>query len=335
MAVADVLGLGARLPAGYRAREFEDRDRDSFVVERNREQHWMEQGSADEWRYWENLMKDPTRIRVSVDAPDATIAAIGDLGQGAMARPDGSQFIEMTVLAPHRRRGIGTALLEALEDEARRRKVPKLLGGANEGEKFALDWALGHGYRQIGRRIASYVELARFDPAQFSEALDRARADGITIKSFAETLDGRDASAREQWWRKLYDAEAPMWEDIPFATPMPHWPWDRFYEMSTSAQMLLDLSLVAYAGDQIAGFTTTGKRKDRDAWTWMTGTAREHRGRGVARALKVEALTRAKRKGLRAMGTTNDEPNKAMRGINAKLGYQMLPAHVELEKPLA
>ena len=67
----------------------------------------------------------------------------------------------------------------------------------------------------------------------------------------------------------------------------------------------------------------------------MTGTAREHRGRGIARALKVEALTRAKRKGLRAMGTTNDEPNKSMREINAKLGYQMLPAHVELEKALA
>jgi len=66
----------------------------------------------------------------------------------------------------------------------------------------------------------------------------------------------------------------------------------------------------------------------------MTGTAREYRGRGVARALKVEALTRAKRKGLRAIGTTNDEPNKSMRGINAKLGYQMLPAHVELEKAL-
>ncbi len=67
----------------------------------------------------------------------------------------------------------------------------------------------------------------------------------------------------------------------------------------------------------------------------MTGTAREYRGRGIARALKVEALTRAKRKGLRAMGTTNDEPNRSMREINAKLGYQMLPAHVELEKPLA
>jgi GNAT superfamily N-acetyltransferase len=213
--------------------------------------------------------------------------------------------------------------------------VPKVFAGASESEKFALDWALARGYREIGRRIASYVELAKFEPGRFSEALERARAAGITITSFAETLEGRDAAARERWWRSLYDAEAPMWEDIPFATPTPHWPWDRFYEASTSAQMLLDLSLVAYAGDRIAGFTTTGKSKDRDGWTWMTGTAREHRGQGVARALKVEALTRAKRKGLRAMGTTNDEPNKSMRGINAKLGYQMLPAHVELEKPLA
>lgn len=335
MVIADVLGLAARLPAGYRAREFEDGDRDHFVAERNREQHWMEQGSAAEWRYWENLMKDPTLLRVSVEAPDGTVAAIGDIGSGFTARPDRSQFIGMTVLAQHRRKGIGTALLGALEEEAKRRDVPKLLGGANEGEKFAVDWALARGYRGIGRRIASYVELAKFEPAQFAEALDKTRAAGVMITSFAEALARRDTAATEQWWRSLYDAEAPMWEDIPFATPTPHWPWDRFYEASTSDQMFQDLSLVAYAGDQIAGFTTTGKSKDKDGWTWMTGTAREHRGRGIARALKIEALTRAKRKGLRALGTTNDEPNKSMRGINAKLGYQMLPAHVELEKPLA
>jgi len=335
MAVADVLGLGMRLPAGYRARGFVDTDRDGFVAQRNKEQHWMEQGSADEWRHWENLIKDPTLLRVSVEAPDGTVAALADIGTGFTPRPDRSQFIGMTVLAPHRRRGIGTALLEAFEEEARRRDVPKVLAGANEGEKFALDWALARGYRQIGRRIASYVELSSFEPALFSEAFDRARAAGIKIMSFAETLEGRDAAAQETWWRALYAAEAPMWEDIPFATPTPHWPYDRFYEAATSGQQLADLSLVAYAGDDIAGFTTTGKSKDKDGWTWMTGTAREFRGRGVARALKVEALTRAKRKGLRALGTTNDEPNKSMRGINAKLGYQMLPAHVELEKPLA
>src|ERR1700687_1480070 len=326
MAIADVLGLGARLPSGYRARDFEDRDRDGFVAERNKEQHWMEQGSAEEWRYWENLMKDPTRLRVSVEAPDGSIAAIGDIGQGFTARPDGSQFVWASVLAPHRRRGIGTALLAALEDEARRREVPKLLGGAHEGGKFALDGARAHAYRQIGRRIASYIELANFEPARFSGALEKARGAGIKIMSFAERIDSRDAAAQEQWWRALYEAEAPMWADIPFATPTPHWPYDRFYEAATSGQQIMDLSLVAYAGDSIAGFTTTGKSKDKDGWTWMTGTAREHRGKGIARALKVEMLTRAQRKGLRAIGTTNDEPNTSMRGINAKLGYQLLPA---------
>ncbi|HEY6201940.1 MAG TPA: GNAT family N-acetyltransferase [Candidatus Limnocylindria bacterium] len=164
MAVVDVLRLGARLPAGYRARDFEEGDRDAFVAERNKEQHWMEQGSAEEWRYWDNLIKDATLLRVSVEAPDGSIAALADIGSGFTPRPDRSQFIGMTVLARHRRKGIGAALLVALEDEARRRDVPKLLGGANEGEKFALDWALGHGYRQIGRRIASYVELATFEP---------------------------------------------------------------------------------------------------------------------------------------------------------------------------
>src|SRR6266511_6345903 len=144
MAVADVLGLSARLPAGYRPREFEDGDRDGFVEERNKEQHWMEQGSAEEWRYWENLIKDPTLLRVSVEAPDGSIAAIADIGTGFTPRPDRSQFIGMTVLTPHRRKGIGTALLAALEDEARRRKVPKLFAGANEDEKVALAWAIGH-----------------------------------------------------------------------------------------------------------------------------------------------------------------------------------------------
>ena len=98
--------------------------------------------------------------------------------------------------------------------------------------------------------------------------------------------------------------------------------------------MLQDLSLVAYAGDEIAGFTTTGDRQKKDGWTWMTGVARAHRGKGLALAIKVDVLGRAKAKGLRSMCTVNDEPNKAMRGVNIKVGYKPVPDHVELEKTL-
>jgi len=78
----------------------------------------------------------------------------------------------------------------------------------------------------------------------------------------------------------------------------------------------------------------TAKRQPLDGSTWIIGVGREYRGRGIGTAIKVEALSRAKARGLRALVTTNDEPNKAMREINATLGYQPLPARVQLEKPL-
>ena len=327
--------LRARLPKGYRARAFDDADREPIVAAGNAESHPMEAESADEWRRWDRMMNDPQRIRLTVTGPDGNIAGTGAIQVGMMQRPDGSQQIGVTVFKEHRRRGVGSAILASLEAEARRRGVPRLLSGASASKPFALEFAAKRGYRDIGRRIMSYRELDSYEPSAWSAALERVHQAGIRIRSFSEVLAERDDAGKERFWHEVHEAEAPMWDDIPFATPTPHWPFDRFYKMAVkSGQMLPDLSLLAYAGDEIAGFTTTGDRQGKDGWTWMTGVARAHRGRGIAMGLKVEALARAKAKGLRAMGTVNDEPNKAMRGVNIKLGYQPVPDHVELEKIL-
>jgi len=241
----------------------------------------------------------------------------------------------VSVARADRGKGIGSSLLAVVIDEAIRRKAPRFLAGASEAHPDALTWAAKRGFREIGRRIESYVELASFDPARFRKRADDVRGSGIALKTIDEILDGRDGDSRETFIRALYDAETPMWEDVPWATPMPHWPYDRFRRMGfESGQMIADVSIVAYDGETIAGFTMTGKRQSQDGYTWMTGVGRSYRGRGLATAIKVEALSRAKAKGLRALLTTNDEPNKAMREINAKLGYRTLPAHVQLEKPL-
>ena len=327
--------LNARLPKGYRARSFDDADREAIVEAGNAEAHPMEAESAEEWRRWEGMMNDPHRIRITVIGPDGKIAGTGAIQVGMMQRPDGSQQIGVTVFKEHRRRGIGGAVLDSLEAEALRRGVPRLLSGASASKPFALEFARKRGYREIGRRIMSYRELDSYEPAQWRVSLDRVAKAGIRIRSFSEVLAERDADGKERFWHELYEAEAPMWDDIPFATPTPHWPFERFYTMAVkSGQMLADLSLVAYDGDVIAGFTTTGDHQAKDGWTWMTGVARDHRGKGIAMALKVEALARAKAAGRRAMGTVNDEPNKAMRGVNIKLGYMPVPEHVELEKTI-
>src|SRR3989442_2923769 len=53
MIALDTDQLTAILPNGYRARPFEDRDREPMVAERNTWVGPMEQGSAEEWRVWE------------------------------------------------------------------------------------------------------------------------------------------------------------------------------------------------------------------------------------------------------------------------------------------
>jgi L-amino acid N-acyltransferase YncA len=328
--------LTASLPRGYRARPFEERDREAWIVERNAWYGPMEQGSADEWRAWETMSPDDSLLRLVVEDETGRLAAIADVSSGgAFAHPDGAQSGGVSVARADRCKGIGSALLAVMVAEAARRKAPRFLGGASAAHPDSLEWAAKRGFREIGRRIEAYVELASFDPTRFSARLDQVRRSGLAFRTIEEILAGRDAEGREEFIRALHDAERPMWEDIPWATPTPHWPFDRFRRMAfESGQMLADASIVAYAGDTIAGLTTTGKRDRRDGYTWMTGVGRDYRGRGLATAIKVEALSRAKAKGLRAMLTTNDEPNKAMREINANLGYQTLPAHVQLEKPL-
>ncbi len=301
------MDLNARLPKGYRTRPFEDADREPIVAAGNAESHPMEAESAEEWRRWERMMEDPQRIRVSVTGSDGKIAATGAIQVGMMQRPDGSQQIGLTVFKEHRHRGLGSAILETLESEARRRRVPRLLAGASAAKPFALEFATKRGYREIGRRIMSYRELASYEPAHWRKSLDRVATTGIRIRSFSEVLAERDAEGKERFWHELYEAEAPMWDDIPFATPTPHWPFERFHTMAVKS------------GQMLAG---------------MTGVARDHRGKGIAMALKVEALARAKAKGRRAMGTVNDESNKAMRGVNIKLGYTPVPDHVELAKTI-
>src|SRR5437762_9784570 len=65
--------LAARLPRGYRARAFDDSDREPIVAANNSEAHPMEHESAEEWRSWEGMIDDPQRQRLTVTTDDGEI----------------------------------------------------------------------------------------------------------------------------------------------------------------------------------------------------------------------------------------------------------------------
>src|SRR5438874_13070927 len=109
--------LTASLPKGYRARPFEERDREPWIVERNTWCGPMEQGSAEEWRIWEAMSPDDSLLRLVVEDESGRVAAMADVSNGGSFRhPDGSQSGRVSVARADRGKGIGSALLAVIVD---------------------------------------------------------------------------------------------------------------------------------------------------------------------------------------------------------------------------
>jgi RimJ/RimL family protein N-acetyltransferase len=66
----------------------------------------------------------------------------------------------------------------------------------------------------------------------------------------------------------------------------------------------------------------------------MTAVARDHRGRGIAGAMKRAIIRWAIADGIEVLEAGNDTDNAAMRAVNARLGYRPLPDNVILRGPV-
>ena len=69
-------------------------------------------------------------------------------------------------------------------------------------------------------------------------------------------------------------------------------------------------------------------------WTAFTGTHPAYRGRGIARAVKLQSLAQAVELGIPEVRTDNDSENGPMLHINETLGYTTQPGYVSFVKRL-
>jgi len=67
-------------------------------------------------------------------------------------------------------------------------------------------------------------------------------------------------------------------------------------------------------------------------WTGYTCTHPDFRGRGIARAIKLQSLAQAAELGVPVVCTDNDAENAPMLHINERLGYHGRPGFVEHHK---
>ena len=225
-------------------------------------------------------------------------------------------WVSVRVLAEHRRRGHGTALLRHVSEHVRGFGGTSLYAGTRSTAADMLAFLGHHGFEEVGRMQDVELELADAD-ATFSVP------EGIELVPLTEDLDaGAHAVALE--------ADA----DIPTATPIVTGDLERWRTRNLDALAERGFSFVALADGEVVGFAILGRAVPGVLEHYMTGIRRDFRGRGIAQALKRAQIAAAKAAGYERLRTQNDLANAPMRAVNERLGYRSRLEWVHFQGPL-
>jgi len=331
----DLAAVAKRLPPELHVRASADADIERVAEFQNRwatPSSWMSPASA---RRAHEVSPEPNRLTLIVEGRSGEIQAVGSTGNGGLfASPDGSWRIGLRVAPEWRRRGVARSLLEQLDDHARTNQAKRLVAAVRGDEPEGGRFAQAVGFRAYHERIDAYIDVPSFDASAFEDPDEIARRAGVRLATYADLVKERAADL-EAFQRELLLVIWATARDVPSPTPMP----DQPPPFEIAKRMFFegpgqDPPSTVYAlrdGHPVA-MTATVVKENGAAYTNFTGVAREERGKGLALALKLRALRELRARGVKLFGTTNDEQNAAMRGINRKLGYVPDPPTTMYEK---
>ena len=233
-------------------------------------------------------------------------------------------YLELGVLPAYRRRGIGGALYRKLREELEPRDPIALRGGTREHWADSVAFLQRRGFEEEMRSWESRLDLSTFHPDALAAHLAAAEAAGYAFQSFV------DLAADPERDQKLYEIVKVARRDIPSAEPLTDLTYEQWKKGIDRPQFFPEAYMVAIKDGQMVGVSTMWTTDEADvAETGVTAVLREHRGAGVAKALKVKALGVVKAMGgYRKVKTWNATTNGPMLAINEWLGFVRQPAWI-------
>lgn len=216
------------------------------------------------------------------------------------------------VLPEHRRRGIGSELLDRVVAYAPELERPQISGMVFEDDPGSIAWVTNRGFEEYDRQ----VELSR----DVGPVEDEPKApDGIELAALDES---RHEEAYEVW--------AECYPDMPVSPPIPAPSYEEWLEEEVSGPV----TFVALDDGRIVGAAALLDRADGLAEHGLTAVRRSHRRRGIATVLKQALVHWAAENGFRELTTWTQDGNAAMQAVNLKLGYRPRPAVINVWRPL-
>ena len=225
-----------------------------------------------------------------------------------------------------------TTVFEFLEDRSRASGTRIFACYAREDDERLARWVGARGYREERRSKAWELDLVANGAklqAMAEDSRARMRSQGIAL----HTID-RDEDPEKL--HKIHEMSEEAASDVPTTIPHVREPFEVFVKWFDSPSVRLDRMWIAREGDDIVGISVLSYPPVRgNVWTDWTATARNVRGRGVARALKLETVMQAIALGVPRVRTENDGENAPILHLNALMGYVRIPGWIQFLKAAA
>jgi mycothiol synthase len=298
---------------------------------------WLEHALFDSQTSPQDLMtrdqhRDSSLGFVRLVALDASHNMIGVIEATQRPAPWFSRGeVRLAVRQDVRRRGIGGALLGALEGLLRERGGDTALLYTSETDAGINQFLLHHGYAESFRGYQQWLSLSGFDPNRFDPNWQPLLEQGIQLRSLAQLRDQWDTA------QKFYDLYISLERDAPRADE--HFEAQTFEAFSAnqydSPSSFPEGVTFAVKDDALIGLNILYRDSHASVLhNGLTGVRREFRGLGLALALKLEGIRVALAHGSEGITSYNASTNTAILRLNEKLGFERSPATLEWRKNL-
>jgi len=204
-----------------------------------------------------------------------------------------------------------------------------LLAYAGEDEPEMLETLASLGYTRERAEKVWILDLKRHGARLVDEAAAACKTmegSGIRLLTVADWDDAEK-------YRKLYRLNEETIQDVPHTLPIVTEAFEDFERRVHAPDRRDDRWWIACDGDRVIAMSYLKYPPVRGTvWTGFTCADREFRGRGIARAVKLQSLAQAVHLGVPEVQTDNDAENAPMLHINETLGYERRPGWVEHHK---
>ena len=278
---------------------------------------------------WENPRKGYEAGRFIAELDHRPVAYLAWLHGPWEKLPDRHCEVELWLDRAHVETGLLVEMWTWLGDAAVAAGAGLLLAYAGEDEPEMLESLASLGYARDRSEKVWELDLVAHGRQLVSEAREaRRRMDGSGFKLLTV----------EQWddvdkLHKLYRLNEQTIQDVPHTLPILTEAFEDFERRTRAPDRRDDRWWVAvHDGQAIAMSYLKYPPVRGTVWTGFTCAARDYRGRGIARAVKLQSLAQAVALGVPVVRTDNDAENAPMLHINEALGYVPRPGWVEHHK---